>query len=59
MVVVPVGLRLEGGETPDRHDETDGDEPIRPRRSELPLLTLRFVALAMLPGRESVPREHR
>lgn len=59
MVAVPAGLRLEGGEAPDRHDETDADEPIRPRRSELPRLPLRFVALAMLPDRKAVPGEHR
>ena len=50
---------LERDEAPDRHHESDAEEPVGTRPAQFALLTLRLLAAPVLPDGESVSCDHR
>ena len=50
---------LERDEAPDRHHETDAEEPVGARSPEFAFLSFRLVASAVLPDGEAISKDHR
>lgn len=56
---MPLAEGLERDEAPNRHDEADGEKPVRTRRTEVAFLTLGLGPFAVLPNGESIAGQHR